>query len=129
MTIKEVSDKYQLSTDTLRYYEKVGLIGPISKNKSGIRDYKEVDLRTIAFVKCMRQANMPIDKLIRYMNLYKEGNKTLEDRKQLLVEQLHKVEKEIQELEKAKERLCYKIDLYDYQLLEKNLSMEKETVL
>ncbi len=129
MTIKEVSDKYQLSTDTLRYYEKVGLIGPISKNKSGIRDYKETDLRTIEFVKCMRQANMPIDKLIRYMNLYKEGNKTLEDRKQLLVEQLHKVEKEIQELEKAKERLCYKIDLYDHQLLEKNLSMEKETVL
>ena len=129
MTIKEVSDKYQLSTDTLRYYEKVGLIGPISKNKSGIRDYKETDLRTIEFVKCMRQANMPIDKLIRYMNLYKEGNKTHEDRKQLLVEQVHKVEKEIQELEKAKERLCYKIDLYDHQLLEKNLSMEKETVL
>ena len=63
MTIKEVGKMFDLSNDTLRYYEKVGLIGPIKKNKSGIRDYDEFDLKRIEFVKCMRGADLPIEVL------------------------------------------------------------------
>ena len=50
MTIKEVSEKYNLSKDTLRYYEKEGLIGPVLKGSNGQRDYKEENLRQIEFI-------------------------------------------------------------------------------
>lgn len=124
MTIGEVSRKYGLSVDTLRYYEKVGLIGPINKNKSGIRDYEQANIRQIEFVKCMRSANLPIEALTRYMQLYEEGDSTLEERRKILVEQKENVIKKMEELEKAKEKLIYKIDLYDKQLLEKKLKGE-----
>lgn len=124
MTIGEVSRKYGLSVDTLRYYEKVGLIGPISKNRSGIRDYEQANIRQIEFVKCMRSANLPIEALTRYMQLYEEGDSTLEERRKILVEQKENVIKKMEELEKAKEKLIYKIDLYDKQLLEKKLKGE-----
>ncbi len=76
MTIKEVASKFSLTNDTLRYYEKVGLIGPIKKNKSGIRDYQEEDLRRIEFIKCMRSAGIPIEILKKYVDLYDLGDST-----------------------------------------------------
>lgn len=121
MKIREVSKMYELTPDTLRYYEKVGLIGPISKNESGIREYGEKDLKQIEFVKCMRDAQLPIDDLSRYMHLYELGDKTLEERRKILSHQLEQVDKKLEEIHVAREKLVYKIDLYDKQLLEKNL--------
>lgn len=124
MTIGEVSKAYAISIDTLRYYEKVGLIGPIPKNKSGIRDFNEENLRQVEFVKCMRGANLSIEALSRYMKLFKQGADTLEQRRAILVKQREAVIKQMEELEKAKEKLDYKITLYDNQLLEKKLKGE-----
>ncbi len=124
MTIGEVSKSYGISIDTLRYYEKVGLIGPIPKNKSGIRDFNEESLRQVEFVKCMRGANLPIEALTRYMQLFKQGESTLEQRRQILVKQKEIVLKQIEELKRAKEKLDAKITLYDNQLLEKKLKGE-----
>ena len=56
MTIAEVSRKMDISADTLRYYERIGLIPPVKRSKSGIRDYSEKDLGWISFAKCMRGA-------------------------------------------------------------------------
>lgn len=121
MTIGEVSKKLDISIDTLRYYEKIGLIGPVPKTKSGIRDYDDISIRQIEFIKCMRSANLPIEELIKYMNLFKEGDKTLKERKQILVNQRENVIKQIEELKKVKERLDHKLELYDEQLLEYRL--------
>lgn len=121
MTIGEVSKKLDIPIDTLRYYEKIGLIGPVPKTKSGIRDYDEISIRQIEFIKCMRSANLPIEELIKYMNLFKEGDKTLKERKQILVNQRENVIKQIEELKKVKERLDHKLELYDEQLLEYRL--------
>lgn len=121
MTIGEVSKKLDISTDTLRYYEKIGLIGPISKTKSGIRDYDDISIRQIEFVKCMRSADLPIEELIRYMKLFEEGDKTLKERKQILVEQREHVLGQIEKLKIVKKRLDYKLELYDEQLLEQRL--------
>ena len=74
MTIKEVSEQYSLSKDTLRYYEKEGLIGPVLKGSNGQREYQEENLRQIEFVKCMRSINIPISELKKYMDLYALGD-------------------------------------------------------
>ena len=60
MKIAEVSERYNISSDTLRYYERVGLIPPVNRNISGIRDYNELDIRRVEFIKCMRSAGLPI---------------------------------------------------------------------
>ena len=73
--------------DTLRYYERVGLIPPVNRNESGIRDYNELDLRRVDFIKCMRSAGLPIEVLIEYVALVQKGDKTIEARKEILIEQ------------------------------------------
>ena len=60
MKIKEVSTLYGLSTDTLRYYERIGLIRNVPRDKNGVRNYSEENCHTIAFIKCMRAANVSI---------------------------------------------------------------------
>ena len=69
----------------------------------------------------MRCANIPIEALKRYMNLYKKGDKTINERRNILLEQKENVETQIHELEAAKKRLEYKIELYDKRILEKKL--------
>ena len=66
MKISEVSEQCGISSDTLRYYERIGLLPPVNRNKSGIRDYSEIDVRRVEFVKCMRRAGLSIDALIEY---------------------------------------------------------------
>lgn len=60
---------YDLSPDTLRFYEKKGLIGPIQRTKSGIRNYSEQDLKRIEFIKCMRGVDLSIDVLKKYVKI------------------------------------------------------------
>ena len=63
MTITEVSKKYNLSKDTLRYYERIGLLPGVNRNKSGLRDYDEEDCRWVEFIKCMRNAGLPMEEM------------------------------------------------------------------
>ncbi len=88
MTIAEVSKEYDLTPDTLRYYERIGLISNVPRNKSGIRNYDEKSCKRIEFIKCMRNAGVEIEILIEYMNLLEEGNTTAIARKNLLEEQI-----------------------------------------
>ena len=71
MTIAEVSKKVNLSADTLRYYERIGLIPEVNRTESGIRNYTEEDLGWIEFSKCMRNAGMSIEALIEYIKIQK----------------------------------------------------------
>ena len=77
MTIAEVSKKFGISSTTLRYYEKIGLMNPVAKNISGHRDYREPDLRRINFIKCMRAAGMTIEQIKLYVDLFNEGEHTI----------------------------------------------------
>ena len=113
MTIKEVTEKFNLSKDTLRFYEKKGLIGPVKKTKSGIRNYEEQDLKRIEFIKCMRNAELPIDVLKKYIDLYKSGKETKEERKKLLENQQKILKAKIDKMQKAYKLLTDKIDLYN----------------
>ena len=117
MTITEVSEKFGLSQDTLRYYERIGLIPPVNRNKSGNRDYTETDCKWVNFIKCMRNAGLSIEILIEYVTLFQQGNDTIASRKQLLFEQRKQIVEKIEELQSTLNYLDKKIDGYDELML------------
>ena len=119
MKIAEVSEKFGLSVDTLRYYERVGLIPPVHRNQGGIRDYDELDLRRVDFIKCMRGASLPVEVLIDYMALVQQGDSTIEARKEILIEQRDLVAARLQEIQKTLELLNHKIEVYEQAILKK----------
>lgn len=113
MTIAEVSKKYDITPDTLRYYEKIGLLSNVPRSASGIRNYDEKSCRWIEFVKCMRSAGVEIEILIKYMALLEKGKSTVEARKQLLEEQRNKLIEKQNSINQTLTRLDYKIELYN----------------
>ena len=118
MTIKEASQLTGVSADTLRYYERIGLIPMVPRSESGIRNYDEVSIGWINFIKCMRGAGLPIEALIEYVALYKEGSKTEASRKAILIEQRDILQERMDSLQKTLNKLNYKID--NYELLMRN---------
>ena len=119
MHIAEVVEEYGLSADTLRYYERIGLLRPVRRNASGVRDYGEEDCARISFVKCMRGANVSIEALIEYMQLFDEGDSMLEARRQILIEQRDAARERLQRIQAGLDRLDYKIAHYDELIAQK----------
>jgi DNA-binding transcriptional MerR regulator len=119
MRIMEVSEQYGISIDTLRYYERIGLIPPVNRNESGIRDYNEIDLRRVDFVKCMRGAGLPIEVLIEYVGLVQQGDRTIEARKEILKEQRKQLAAKMAEMQKTLDILDHKIEIYEKAVLKK----------
>lgn len=125
MTIAEVSKIYELSQDTLRYYERIRLIPAVNRNKSGIRDYNDEDCRWIEFIKCMRAAGLPIEVLIEYVALFQRGYETIDARKQLLKEQRALLAQKMEDMRKTLERLDYKIERYESGIIAKEYQLKK----
>ncbi|CAM2078727.1 MULTISPECIES: MerR family transcriptional regulator [Clostridia] len=117
MTITEVSKKYGLSADTLRYYERIGLIPPVHRNSSGNRDYTENDCKWVKFIKCLRSAGLSIEILIEYVDLFQKGSDTISARKELLFEQRKQIAEKINELQDTLKFLDKKIDGYEERML------------
>lgn len=113
MKIKEVSEKHNITPDTLRYYERIGLIPSVERDKNGNRIYKEEDIGWIEFIKCMRNAGVTIEGLIEYVNLYMQGDETIEARKEILKEQRKQLLLKKQEIEYTLNKLDKKIESYD----------------
>jgi DNA-binding transcriptional MerR regulator len=113
MTIAEVSEKYGMSADTLRYYERIGLIPPVPRDKNGIRNYGAESCGWIELMKCFRSAGVQVEALIEYVKLFREGDKTMDARKQILIEQREVLNGRIEEMQAALERLNYKINNYE----------------
>jgi DNA-binding transcriptional MerR regulator len=123
MKIAEVSERYAISLDTLRYYERIGLIRPVNRTASGIRDYNEIDLRRVEFIKCMRAAGLPIDVLIEYVGLVQLGDQTIEARKEILKAQREQLAARMSEMKKTLDLLDRKIEGYENALLKKEKAM------
>ena len=123
MKIAEVSERYGISSDTLRYYERIGLIPTVNRNKSGIRDYREIDVRRVEFIKCMRRAGLPIESLIKYIGLVQQGDQTIEARKEILKEQREQLVARVKEMQKTLDILDHKIEVYQNAVLKKEKEM------
>ena len=113
MTIAEVSRKYDISADTLRYYERIGLIPPVPRTRGGLRDYGEETCGWIQLMKCMRAAGVQIEALIEYVDLFQQGDATLDARKALLVEQRDQLVSRMAEMQVSLDLLNQKIDRYE----------------
>jgi DNA-binding transcriptional MerR regulator len=124
MKIGEVSERYDISADTLRYYERVGLIPTVNRNNTGIRDYNEIDLKRVEFIKCMRSAGLPIEVLIEYVSLVQQGDQTIQARKEILKEQRRQLIARMKEMQETLNLLDYKIGVYEKAVLK----AEKEII-
>lgn len=122
MTIKEVSKKYAISEDTLRYYERVGMIPPVTRTESGLRDYSEEDLHWVALAKCMRGAGMPVGSLAEYIRLCQGGDETGQIRLRMLEEQRDTLLEQRRQMDDTLQRLDGKI-----RRLRETVNKKKET--
>lgn len=117
MKISEVSEQSGLTVDTLRYYEKISLLPPVNRTDGGIRDYSELDMKRIDFVKCMRTAGLPIDVLTEYFALVEQGDETTTARKKILQAQRTQLVAKMAELQETLDLLNAKIEGYEDALL------------
>ena len=128
MTIAEVSKKYEITPDTLRYYDRIGLIPPVPRTRSGIRNYDKESCGWIELMKCMRKAGVQVEALIEYVDLFRQGDSTIDARKALLVEQRSRLQERMADMQASLERLNDKIDRYEQGLMtaEKQLQRMRE---
>lgn len=113
MTIKEVSDKYGISQDTLRYYERVGMIPRVTRSVSGHRDYQPEDLGWVELAKCLRSAGLTVEAIVDYVRLYQQGSGTIPARLELLRRQREALLDQRSQIETALARLDRKIEGYE----------------
>lgn len=113
MTIKEVSEKYDISQDTLRYYERIGLIPRVERTAVGFRNYDEAACGWVELAKCMRSAGVSIEALIEYCELTQQGDSTISSRKNILVDEREKLLEKMADMQKTLEKLNYKISKYE----------------
>ena len=117
MTIAEVSKKYGLSADTLRYYERIGLIPPVPRTRGGVRNYGQESCGWIELMKCMRAAGVQIEALIEYVALFRQGDATIGARKAILVEQRNQLAARMAEMQASLNLLNEKIDRYEQSMV------------
>lgn len=126
MTIKEVSEKFDISQDTLRYYERVGMIPPVTRTAGGIRDYQKDDIAWVELAICMRSAGLPVEAMIEYVRLTQEGDSTIPARLQLLADQREALLKQKEKIDAMLNRLNYKIGRYEAAVETGVLSWEEQ---
>lgn len=111
-TIQQMATKTGLTVYTLRYYEDIALLEPIARAKNGHRRYSEDDVRRIEFLKRLRKIGMSLDEMKHFIGLYREGNETATQRRELLEAHRQAVLEQIEELEEMIGFIDFKIGLY-----------------
>lgn len=113
LTITNVSEKYHLKPDILRYYERIGLIPAVPRKKNGNRYYNEGLQKWIEMIVCLRHSGITVEALVDYVKLIEQGDSTLQAREDLLKEQLALLETKKKNLNRSIKRLEHKISLYE----------------
>ena len=112
-SIKEAAEKFHLTTHTLRYYDKEGLLPSVKRTESGIRRFDDSDLEWLGLVCCLKNTGMPIKEIKRFIDWCVEGDGTLSQRIGLLCDHRRQVEQQIAELNHNLEKIDCKIDYYN----------------
>lgn len=126
ITIKEVSEKYRVTQDALRYYERAGMIPPVTRTAGGIRDYQDEDLAWVELALCMRSAGLSGEAISEYVRLSRLGNSTIKDRLALLQGQRELLLEQQRQIAGTLDRLNYKISRYEDALKTGTLNWKKE---
>lgn len=104
---------FGLSTDTLRYYEREGVIPPINRDENGYRNYTKGDLNWVFLAKSLRRAGLSVESIIEFATLAQMDGDVTKAQKQLLQDQLQEIEGKLKEMNEVRDLLQYKIDTYD----------------
>lgn len=113
MTIREIAAKTNMSTDTLRYYERIGLLPPVPRNAAGIRNYDEYFVNFINFIKKLKASGMSLEHIIDYIRLAEMGDATIQERKKLLAEAHETLLDKINSLQLVAELADYQLRNYE----------------
>ena len=113
MTIREIAAKTNMSTDTLRYYERIGLLPPVPRNAAGIRTYDEYFIKFINFIRKLKASGMSLEHIIDYIRLAELGDATLQERKRLLAEAREMLSEKIHDLQLAVQEADYQLNNYE----------------
>ena len=124
-TIRTMAERCGMTTHTLRYYERVGLIQPVGRARNGHRRYSEADAAWLNFLHCMRDTNIPIRELQRYAALREQGEVTSLERRKILEDHQSVVATQIEALEKAHAILTHKIA--NYRKIEEKLGLTRSS--
>lgn len=113
MTIREIAAKTNMSTDTLRYYERIGLLPPVPRNAAGIRNYDEYFVNFINFIKKLKASGMSLEHIIDYIRLAEMGDATIQECKKLLAEAREMLLDKINSLQLVAELADYQLRNYE----------------
>ncbi|WP_086347579.1 MerR family transcriptional regulator [Candidatus Enterococcus clewellii] len=116
MNIKQVADMFDLTVETIRYYERVGVIPPVERDKNGYRIFKKRDLNWVFLAKSLRNAGLSIESLIEFAALSQLKDDKRLAQKDILNEQLNELNDKLEEMMRVRNLLEYKIDTYDEHL-------------
>jgi len=108
----QTAERSGFSLDTLRYYERIGLLDPVERTSSGHRRFDEDDLEWLEVLRCLRDTGMPIAQMCRYAELARGGEATFAERLGLLTEHDAAVQERIAVLQAQREHLQEKIGWY-----------------
>lgn len=111
-TISDIARHTGVSTHTLRYYERIGLLSPVARVAGGHRRYDDDDVARIRFLTLLRRTGMPIRDMQRFMNLTRAGDHTLADRIELLEAHLAGIDERLETLGQCRRLVQEKIGLY-----------------
>lgn len=112
-TIGQVAKKLGISTYTLRYYDKEGLIPNVKRMKNGVRIFEESDLHFLQVIFCLKKTGMAIEDIRLFIEWAKEGDSSLEKRYNLFVERRKVVDEQIKQLQAYRECIDGKCQYYE----------------
>ena len=117
-SIQEVSRRTGLSTHTLRFYDKEGLLTGVERSVGGFRQYSDEDLETLGLVCCLKNTGMSLREILQFVQLTREGEHTLKERVALLQEHRENVIRRISEMQKHLDKVTWKLNYYSEKLKE-----------
>ena len=113
-TIRQAAEKLEVTTHTLRYYEREGLLPSIERDKHGNRKFGEPDMERALLIRCLRDTEMSVGEIKRYVDLCAAGETTVKTRRQMLLDHKQAVEQRIRQMHHCLERLDRKLEYYDH---------------
>ncbi len=112
----QVAEQTGFSLDTLRYYERIGLLDDIARNSGGQRVFTEDDVAWLRILRCLRDTGMPIQRMVRYAELARGGDETIAERLEVLAEHDRDIDEKIAHLRVEQDHIRKKIAYYQQEM-------------
>jgi len=112
-SIGEIAKFMGLTTHTLRFYDKEGLLPNVRKNSAGIRRFTEEDIDWLLVLDCLKSTGLPLKEIRHYFELAQQGSATLKERHDMFINQKQRIEQQMEALKRNMEKINFKIKYYE----------------